>query len=89
MALRDGSLRYQLRNPAQSGWRFEAFDLAQDPGLEHDLFDASDPTHAERARQLEAYKARLVSSYREKSERERFLPADEEERALRRLGYIR
>jgi arylsulfatase A-like enzyme len=87
-AVRDGDRFLELRRPPDGDFRFEAFDLATDPGELRDLFDSSDPEQRGAAAELAAYKERLVAGFRGRARRAP-LPAGAEERMLRSLGYIR
>jgi arylsulfatase A-like enzyme len=60
---RDGDRVFKLRNLDGERWGVQLFDLAADPWEERDLFDAANQEHAEMARRLEAYKARLVERF--------------------------
>jgi len=73
--------------PDEAGsWHHVAYDLAGDPALHNDLFDADDPDHAAMAERLEAYKARLVAHF--KSPKQSVNKPDEVE-MLRSLGYVK
>jgi hypothetical protein len=85
-ALRKGPLVFKLTHSENTPWAVSAYDVANDPGEEHDRFDPNDPAHRAAAAELAAYKARLVDAY--PGERERLLPASEERSRLRSLGYI-
>jgi arylsulfatase A-like enzyme len=89
-AVRDEDMLYRLRGRAGEDWRVEAFDLSRDPEERRDLFDPSIPEHAERARQLRAYRERLIEAHgaRAAPGSEAAIPESDEVEALRHLGYI-
>jgi arylsulfatase A-like enzyme len=86
--LRTGDLAAKWRRGEDGGWRTEIFDLEADPGETRDLFDPSDPSHAELTRKLKAYKARLVEGFHATIDRGD-VPEDEALQRLKDLGYVR
>jgi arylsulfatase A-like enzyme len=86
-AVRDGNTFVRRRRSEAGQWITEAFDLAVDPGAALDVFDPDNPLHRGLARELEAYKARLVESHDARGGEPRL---DEEEvtERLRALGYV-
>lgn len=73
-----------LRPDASGTWHCEAYDLATDAGLEHDIFDAGDSDHAAVAEALAEYKAQLVERFKKPQQ-----AGDPEElKMLRSLGYV-
>jgi len=89
-AMRVGDVYYVLRKLDTSDWGLQVFDLAADPGLEHDLFDADDPRHEEATNRLSSYRARLIEGYlRVLQEPGHELPLKEQLRRLRELGYVK
>jgi arylsulfatase A-like enzyme len=62
VAVRDEDLVFKLRPSEPGVFRTFAYDVAADPAESRDVFDAADPRHAERARELAEYKARLVAA---------------------------
>lgn len=91
VSLAERSRFYRLRRSSNDAWSVEAFDLDRDPTASRDLFDPEDPEQIEIARRLAAYKTRLEADYAagRDAEEKGFLPQQEEEEALRELGYIR
>jgi arylsulfatase A-like enzyme len=72
--------------PDETGeWSFAAFDLASDPTVSRDLFDAGDPEHAALADGLRDYRSRLIENFT--PPKRRGARSDEEE-MLRSLGYV-
>ncbi len=85
--MRDGDTYARLRRSEEGRWSVEAFDLARDPAAARDVFDPASPLHRELARELEAYKARLVAHHAE-SQHEQSLHEAEVRERLKSLGYI-
>ena len=86
--VRSGDRVCKLRNLGDERFGFELFDLASDPGEEHDLFDPHDPIDAGLAGLLESYKSELVRGAHAIEKQER-LSREEEESRLRSLGYVK
>jgi hypothetical protein len=87
VSVREGDTYARLRKLAGGDWGVDLFDLAGDRPRPV-AFDPARPRHRELARELEAYRARLVASYREDA-RELSLDEAEVQERLRALGYIR
>jgi arylsulfatase A-like enzyme len=85
--VRAGDIVYKRYRFGDGAWQYSAYDLAADPEERDDLFDPQDPEHAAMRRKLDAYWEKLVTSRRDEAGERRLLP-DEEENALRSLGYI-
>jgi len=85
--VRDGDLVLKLENQLDGSFAFAAFDLAQDPREEDDLYDAQNDLHRRLAAELERYKARLIEGFR----RSRSLGREEQDalERLRDIGYVR
>jgi arylsulfatase A-like enzyme len=86
-AVRDGDIFVRRRRSETGQWSTEAFDLAVDPGAARNVFDPDLPLHRELARELEAYKARLLEQHDE-HDREPRLEEGEVTERLRALGYV-
>ena len=84
VAVREGDLFYKWRNLDGKKWGPQLFDLARDPSETRNIFDSENPTHRRALKELRAYKNNLVHHFR----RGDTLPLSEEERRLRKLGYI-
>ena len=63
MALRTGDDYFLLRKIDAATWALQVYDLAVDPWLEHDLFDAASSRHAEITNELASYRAQLIEGY--------------------------
>ena len=89
-ALRDGDRYHLLRRDLDGAWRLEVYDLARDPGLTHDLFEAGDAGQAAVRAQLEEYRASIVERY-ERAALDPLgnLSVEEQTEHLRELGYVR
>ncbi len=85
--VRVGDRVYKRFRFGDGEWQYSAFDLAVDPDERTDLFDVRDAEHAEMQRKLDAYWEKLVTSYHDEGGERTLLP-EQEERALRSLGYI-
>lgn len=86
-AVRDGDTYARLRRSEGGRWSVEAFDLARDPGAARDIFDPANPLHRDLARELKAYKARLVARHAQ-HQREESLPEAHVRERLKSLGYL-
>jgi arylsulfatase A-like enzyme len=86
-AVRDGDTYVRRRRSAAGQWSTEAFDIAADPGAARNLFDPDLPLHRDLARDLEAYKARLVERHDAREHQQRLHEEEVTER-LRALGYV-
>jgi hypothetical protein len=64
------------------------YAIESDKGKQHDLFEPGNPTHREAIGELHAYRKRLIDGYRPPEKHLR-VPADDEKRRLRALGYIK
>jgi len=84
VGLRDGDLAFKLRPSEPGVFHTVAYDLAADPAERCDVFDASNPLHAERAAELVRYKERLVRAYSGSSS----LSQEEVLKRLEGLGYV-
>lgn len=92
VAIRDGDTVYKLRALDEEEFVVQVFDLATDPEERHDLFDDTNPRHAEMVEQLNRYKLRLALEHARRSEAvEASMTLSEEEqlRLLQDLGYVR
>ena len=87
VSLREADRWWTLRRPPGGSFAVSHYDLATDPGLSRDLFDADDPEHAAVAERLQRYKGELVVHAKGR-ERVRPLSREEETERLRALGYI-
>jgi len=74
------------RPDEEGSWHHEVYDLAADPSLNNDLFNADDHDHTAMAERLEAYKARLVAHF--ESPKQPGVNSEEVE-MLRSLGYVK
>ena len=63
VVIRQGDMRYKLRNLGADTWSVQAFDLASDPSETRDVFNAADPAHADMGARAEQYKRQLERSY--------------------------
>jgi arylsulfatase A-like enzyme len=86
-AVRDGDTFVRRCRSEGGQWNTEAFDLAVDPGAARNVFDPDLPLHRDLARELEAYKARLVEQH-DAREGEQRLQEEEVTERLRALGYV-
>jgi hypothetical protein len=86
--VRSGDRVEKLRVRGNGRAEREAFDLAADPAEQRDAFDPADPMDAVLARELDAYRERLVRGYREAEAAEQ-LSREEQESRLRALGYAK
>lgn len=88
VSVREGDSYARLRKLASGGWGVDLFDLGSEGRPRPVAFDPARPRHRELARELEAYKARLLASYAGRA-REPALPEADVRERLRSLGYIR
>lgn len=63
--VRDGDRIWQTSRVRPGPERTQSFDLASDPGREHDLFDAADAHDREMAEKLARYRRRLVERFQD------------------------
>lgn len=87
VAVRDHDTFLRRRRSEAGQWITEAFDLAADPGAARDVFDPDLPLHRDLAREVEAYKLRLVEQH-DAREGEPRLREEEVTERLRALGYV-
>jgi arylsulfatase A-like enzyme len=86
-AVRDGDTFVRRRRSEAGQWMTEAFDLATDPAAARDVFDPDVGLHRELAREVEAYKARLVEQHDARTS-EQGLEEEAVTERLRALGYV-
>jgi len=90
-AVRVGDLffKWQRTDPARPEFSALAFDLAEDPAEEHNLFDPADRTHAAILKDLQVFRESLVEAFYSWQKR---VPASKPDandlEQLRKLGYI-
>jgi len=87
VSVREGDLYARLRRFEGGRWGVDLFDLGREPGVAEVPFEPARRTHRELARELAAYKARLLALYEEHG-RERSLSEAEAQERLRALGYV-
>jgi arylsulfatase A-like enzyme len=87
VSVRDGDLYARLRSYEGGRWGVDLHDLSPAAGATTLPFDRENRRHRELARELEAYKAHLVSCYERRRTDQSLNEADVRER-LRSLGYI-
>ena len=83
-----GDMEFKWRNTLDRGWIFQAFDLSVDRGETRDLFDPENPEHEHMAELMQAYKQRLIDSYRAPGGDSEQPSPEEAQEKLRGLGYI-
>jgi arylsulfatase A-like enzyme len=87
VSLREGDLYARLRRFEGGRVGVDLFDLGREPGVAGVPFDPARRKHRELARELAAYKDRLLAGYEEHGREKSLDEADARER-LRALGYI-
>lgn len=85
--IQQGDRVYKRRRFGDGEWQLSAFDLDSDPEERVDTFDPEDAHDREIAQALSDYYDALVASYQGEEGAKSLLPEEEEE-ALRSLGYI-
>jgi arylsulfatase A-like enzyme len=87
VSVRDHDLYARLRKLDASRWGVDLFDLGRSSGTRGVPFDSANPLHRELERELQGYKAQLLSRY-EGHQRQQSLQEAEVRERLRALGYI-
>lgn len=88
VALREGDAFYVWRRVEGDTWGAEVFDLAADPDVTTNRYDAARAEHVAAFEDLRTYKARLVQAFDAARGAGRVEPPPDEAEALRGLGYI-
>jgi hypothetical protein len=91
VSVRADDLVMKYRSDGKGEFFYEAFDMADDPNEEHDIFDRHDPVQRSLVDQLDRYRKALVEGYVDPRDETSKRSQSEEAKLveqLRALGYI-
>lgn len=85
---RDGDRLVQLRRNLDGELEPAVFDLAQDPGTLHNLFQPNDPEMRRALQEVRDYRQRLIDAYKERAVDGLGLDTERQRELLDGLGYL-